>query len=360
MGLIRLSQHQISSEDVASVALAMNSGTISRGSEVKAFEREFASYVEAEYAVMVSSGTAALHLACRAVGVHENTTVAVPTMTFAATANAPIACGANIQLYDMEIRAHSPAGMILVAHYAGYAEDIILIGWDLADDAIVIEDAAHALGARYSDSTMVGSCPRSKMTCFSFHPTKVITTGEGGCITTNSASTYQRLLRLRDNGRVQPYSEDEPFSYSVIEPGLNYWMSEMAAALGRSQLKNLNTFLHKRIMLANLYRSKLPGIADLVLNEGDRISPYIYPILIDFKEVEQSRTQVMTALLKRGIETGIHYKPLHLFPAFPGREGDHPNAEAFYKKELTLPLHCGMSEEDVEYVCSALDEVLYG
>lgn len=353
--LLRVSRHSISEDDKKAVLRALESGTIARGKEIRAFEEEFACYVGAKHAVACSSGTAALHLACMATGeLFNNKLINVPTVTFAATANAPKMCGSLVGFYDNmdpSIRGHQH----IIIHFAGSAYHI--------HDAF-IEDACHALGASYdgepaSEVKRIGSCPESAMTCFSFHPTKHITTGEGGMVTTNDEGYAKELRRLKSNGIDRPAS-DLPWEYSWSSLGLNYEMSEISAALGRSQLENIRNSLEGRRKIGREYFHRLPGSAKPVLEAEHWLhdSFHIFPVRIDFRAVGKTRSQVMFELLKRGIETQVHYKPLHLHPMGGGRRGDLPHAEAYYDQALSLPIHCEMTPEDAVYVCEALEEVL--
>jgi len=352
--LLRVSQHVIEQDDIEAVSKQMASGKIARGSAVRQFEEALAEMVGAKYAVAVSSGTAALHLAMLVGGVCTGDTAAIPAITFIAIASAAMHCGAEVKICDFG-ESTGDASIIVPTHYAGHAVDISRTSTDL------IEDACHALGASYSDESSVGSCPNSLMTCFSFHPTKLITTGEGGAITTNHKYFYQRLRQLRDNGRSWPKSE-LPGRYKCVSAGLNYWMSDINAALGLSQLNKWHRFANTRRALARRYWEYLPEDVVAVLKKENEYYdvPHIFPVRIDFKAIGKTRNQVRFALLAKGIETSIHYYPLHLNPIIGGKRGDCPKAERYYDQTLTLPLHAAMTEDDVKRVCTALKEIING
>lgn len=329
----------------------MKSGVITRGPEVRAFEEEFADYVGAKHAVACTSGTAALHLACMAGAIGKNSIVDVPTITFAATANTPLLYGSKVVYSHGPV--HNRSAMQKIAmHYAGHAVHSDFPG-------VVIEDACHALGASYPDGKKVGSCPESLMTCFSFHPAKHITTGEGGMVTTNDEQIVKRLRSLQNNGR-HPRNGEGVWGLDWVENGLNYEMSDIAAALGRSQLKRAGEFLRVRRDRAYTYFRCLPDTAKPVLAQGNnhRDSYHLFPVLIDFEAIGKSRERVMFQLMKKGIETQVHYVPLHLQPMGGGKRGDLPEAEKFYDLELSLPMHVNLTQDDVKYVCESLKEVL--
>jgi len=354
---LHYTRHQITQDDKDAVLRAMDSGYLTRGPEVEAFEEEFRKYVGSEYAVAVTSGTAALHLACMASNLDMGDTVDVPDITCAPTANAPMLRGLRVKLYD-NMCSDERGAKTMIVHYAGEPY------W--TRDAL-IEDAAHALGARYHDGAMVGSCPESLATCFSFHSTKHITCGEGGMVTTNSLNAYKRLTAMRNQGWVKGYSV-EPWAVQWEIVGINYEMSEMAAALGRSQLRRIASNLATRKKIARQYYEELPKFIDTVVHKYgcEEIwqkpwpSYHLFPVLIDFKAVGKSRQQVMTELLKRGIETQVHFQPLHQMPVLKAHYTDEqfPAATAFYEKELSLPMHHGMSVDDAQRVCKALKEIL--
>lgn len=351
---LHYTRHQITQEDKDAVLRVMDSGCLSRGKEVRAFEEEFAAYVGAKHAIACTSGTAALHLACMEL-ISSTDKIDVPVVTFAATANAPMLCGLKVNLYDNMSPEGTPFKGIIV-HYAGEPYQ---------DREALIEDAAHALGAKYHDGAMVGSCPESLMTCFSFHPTKHITCGEGGMVTTNDGDIAHRLRLVRGNGIERGYS-DEPWRYSWVTHGLNYEMSEMNAALGRSQLKRMRNNLAVRRGIAYAYQTYLPENVQPVIPRhagyihADPCSYHLSPVLIDFETLGKSRQQVMAELLKRGIETQVHYTPLHLQPMFAEQYAPDafPHAMEFYRQELSLPMHNSMSVDDAQRVCDALKEIL--
>lgn len=342
---ILLSRHQIEPQDIEAVTAMLKSGEdLTRGRQTRAFEEEFAAYAGARYAVACSSGTAALWLAAQACSVISGPWQ-VPAITFAATRNALdsfeiVDCDPDTGLGKF---TQDPA---LAVMYAGQT----------AGGGNLIVDAAHALGSVLCDGIKVGG--KATLTCFSFHPAKTITTGEGGMVTTPDEGLAREMRRLRDNGIVRS-RKDPPGWYDNSGFGLNFHMGEMGAALGRSQLRRIESILQERRNLVRHYLFRIPdSVRPILQSEGGycdedmlrRNACHIFPVLIDFEALGTTRERVMYDLLRRGIETNVHYVPL---------KRGLPGAEEFYRRELTLPLHCGMTLQDVGYVCAVLAEVLH-
>lgn len=346
--MIRISRHVITPEDRRMVNAALD-GDIARGKLIRDFEEAFAKEVGAKYAVAVSSGTTALYLACRAAGIGPGHVVGIPAITFCATANAPLMCGAKVRYLD-DAALHDVQTGIPVC-YSGH-----LSGLPDSVNGMVcpVIDACHALGALFPLNA-------DGMRCYSLHPAKQITCGEGGIVTTNDEKQVRVLRALRNNGIVYGPS-NQPWRYHWVAPSLNFWMSDINAALGLSQLKRLSKIIDERRYIARAYWNCLPEEARsyLVPENEWRDSFALFPVLIDFKRIGRTKTQVMMGLLKRGIETQVHYTPLHMQPMGGGKRGDLPAAERFYDQELSLPMHNDMTPEDAEKVCTALKEVIRG
>lgn len=381
-------RHFVDDDDLASVMEALRGELLTQGPQVAAFERELAQACDVPYAVAVSSGTAALHIAAIAADLGPGDTFVTSPLTFVASASAGVLCGATPKFVDIDrttrnisidqlagALAATPAPKAVVAvHYGGWPVAMPRVQ-ELARQAgaVVIEDACHALGAEYRDDAgtwhRVGSCHHADMTCFSFHPVKHITTGEGGVVTTRSEKLYRRLLRVRSHGIERDparMSENHgPWYYEVVEPAPNYRLSDILAALGRSQLRRQPGWLKRRRELARQYDQELAGIRGLVRPAGPetaRSGYHLYPVWVDEEASGQSRHQVFSALHARGIAVQVHYVPVHLFPYYRQRfgtaPGQYPEAERFYRGEISLPLFPQMTDGDLTRVVDTLREIL--
>lgn len=327
--------HWLDADDIQAVAKALTADRITQGDMVGEFEEALVDYCESKYAVVVSSGTAALHLACLALGIGWGYRVLVPTMSFVATANATLYCGATPVLEDINPdtlcldKISDFCGAVLPVDFAGRLHNI--------DTSVpMITDACHSLGVRKKDY--------GAMACFSFHPVKAITTGEGGAIITDSPSLYEKLKELRAHGRRNGQM------YSL---GYNYRITDFQCALGLSQLKKLDSFIERRREIAGMYNTAfgLPPVKN-----------HAYHIYVLKLKDEETRDELWTHCLKNGIEPQLHYAPIHLQPYYRERfgykEGDFPVAEDYAKRALTLPCYPRMSDGDVNYVIQTVERFL--
>jgi len=390
----------IDEADIAAVVAALRSAYLTTGPTVTAFETRLAETLDVPHAAACANGTAALHLACAALGLGESDAVIVPSITFLATANAPRMTGAEVVFADVDpdnglMQPHhlaealaraDAAGLrvraIFPVHLAGQCADLPSLGeMARARGIAVVEDACHALGGAYARGGQgfapVGSCLDSDLTVFSFHPVKNIATGEGGAVTTRDAKLAQRLERLRCHGMVrepaqfrQPemaFDDEGPANawyYEMPELGWNYRLSDIHAALGLSQLGKLARFVGERARLAALYDAQLaplaPRIAPIARSGVCRSGWHLYSVLIDFAGLGVTRAELMRRLHARGIGTQVHYIPVHRQPYYRARYGltNLPGANAYYARTLSLPLFVGMSERDVARVCEGLSDAI--
>lgn len=359
MSELRYSTQQITSLDEVAVTKALRSPLLTQGPRVEMFEQMLAEYVGAKYAVAVNSGTAALHVAMAAAGVGgaEGDALVTSSLSFVATANAALMCGdIAIHFEDVDPRSGNAElhdvgyDWVIPVHFAGRASRLV------ARADYVIEDACHALGAMDFDGcSRVGSCAHSRATCFSFHPVKPITTGEGGAVTTNDEGLRDEMRLLRSHGRTP--------NGLMVKMGYNYRMTEVAAALGLSQLRRCDEMRDKRGFLASLYSLSLHAsghghIVPKPVQDG-RGAHHLFPVRIG----DGRRSEVKRKLNEQGIGAQIHYSPIIPLQPFYRDQvccggGDWPNARAWADEELSLPLHAGMTEKDVERVVSALREAL--
>jgi UDP-4-amino-4,6-dideoxy-N-acetyl-beta-L-altrosamine transaminase len=390
-------RQQISDADVAVVERVLRGDFLTTGPMVPSFESALASAVAAKHAVACSNGTAALHLAAMALDLDAGDAVIVPSITFLATANAPHLCGAEIEFADVAADSGLMTAETLAAartrvsarglrlrgvfpvHLNGQSVDMRAIAEQMsgAADVAIIEDACHALGGFDSDGNRVGGCRYSHAATFSFHPVKIMTTCEGGAITCNSEALGARLAALRNHGMsrdtdtFEPLGEgfDEsgaplPWYYEMTSPGFNYRLTDVACALGLSQLEQLAGFVDSRAALVSYYRQALsslgPHIQPLAAPSDNNSAWHLAVALIDFRALGTTRTKVMQALHESGVGSQVHYIPVHRQPYYRNRNGETalPGADAYYSRCLSLPLFPAMTGDDVDHVIQALTKAV--
>lgn len=387
--MIPYGKHFLESDDIEAVIGILKGGSLTQGPAVDAFEREIADYVGAKFAVAVSSGTAALHLAAMAAGLGPDSTLITSPITFVASANAALYVGANVAFVDIDpntinmspsslrnaLGEHPDTRAIVPVHFGGLPCDMLEIK-AIADSAgaVVIEDAAHALGALYPDGARVGSCAHSLMTIFSFHPVKLIAAGEGGMITTNDETIYRKLIRLRSHGINKlddSFIEVEqsitngvlnPWYYEMQELGFHYRITDIQCALGLSQFRKIERFIARRAQLAKNYDMVFSGRelcrpAQPIPSEG-RGGHHLYVLRIKFGELGISRADYMNELKKSGIITQVHYMPVPMQPYYRKlgfRPECYPNAVNYYNEALSIPLYYGLTDLEQEFVIEKLN-----
>lgn len=380
--------HQsINKQDLAAVQKALQGDLITRGHEVETFEREFASFCGAQYAVAFSTGSAALSAAYYAAETTPYDRLISTPNTFISTVGSGVQFGATpifididletggVNLEQMALTANQPQSrgkpLIVPVHFAGPALDMQKLDGFLANpDVIVIEDASHAIGSFYpNQGPRVGSCEWSHMTIFSLHPAKTMTTGEGGIVTTNQEEYFHRLRLFRNNciERDPKYLKGSPtpWFYEVVDFSNNYNFTEFQAALGRSQLSRINAFISKRRELMKAYAKKIPSLSHvkfLNANQIEETAFHLCVLQIDFETYGKPRAQVMEELLAKGIGSQVHYIPLYRQPVVERIVGDvslyFPHTEEYYRKALSIPLYYDLTIEDVERVVDALKQTL--
>lgn len=396
-GFLPYGRPAIDEEDIQAVADVLRSDYLTTGPKVAALEEAFANRVGAKHAVVCASGTAALHLASLAAGLGAGDIAVVPALTFLATANAPRYVGAEVAFADSDpqtalitpeaiLAALEDAGptvkALFVVHMNGQSCDMPAVR-QLAEarGITLIEDACHAIGTRYTSNQgvhhLVGACAHSDMACFSFHPVKTCTMGEGGIVTTNDTSRYQMMCRMRSHGMVrepQHFLNKElgfaaggapnPWYYEMQEIGYHHRATDIQCALGLSQLKKFDGFAARRKELVRYYDSQFSGLTGpaTAFKRMSYCDPvlHLYVLLIDFEAIGKDRGQVMRELHAKGIGTQVHYLPVHRQPYYVARYGEQhlPGADAYYAKALSIPLYPTMRDEDAERVVAAVREVL--
>ena len=368
----------IGDEEIRSVVEILRSGWLTTGSRVKQFEENFALHTGAAHAVAVNSGTAALHLALDAIGLQEGDEVVVPTMTFTATAQVVLYFKARPVLVDcrpdtlnmdpdqIERKITPKTRAVIPVHIAGQPCDMQRI-LEIArkHNLKVIEDAAHALPARYQEK-MVGTI--GDITCFSFYATKTITTGEGGMATTDNAEWADRMRMMSLHGishdSWKRYTKEGSWYYEVLHPGFKYNLTDIAAAIGVEQLKKCNAFWEARRRIATIYDQALADVPEIhvpVCRSYAQHAWHLYVIQLDLERLRFNRNRFIEALREEGIGTSVHFIPLHLHPYYRNNFGykpeDFPNASAAFERIISLPIYPKMTEADVEKVIGAVRSV---
>lgn len=359
--MISYGRQSVDQSDIDAVVATLQGDWLTQGPTVEAFEESVAEYVGAKYAVAYSNGTAALHGAATAASLGSGDELFTSPLTFMASANAARFVGAQPRLVDIDTatlnidmsQVPENARAVVPVHFAGLPVNL--------EDAtrpgrVIIEDAAHALGALTPDGP-VGNCAHSDMTCFSFHPVKPITTGEGGMVTTNDESLADELRKFRSHGIIR-MPELGGWYYEIERLGFNYRMTDFQAALGMNQMKRLEFFMARRNEIADMYRElliDLPILLPPAASTGYRHGYHLFVIQVE------NRREVFDSLRSAGIGVQVHYVPIHHHPISSDiglAKGDLPNCDATYEKIISLPIHPMLSDSDVKQVVETLARVM--
>ncbi|MEH0760250.1 UDP-4-amino-4,6-dideoxy-N-acetyl-beta-L-altrosamine transaminase [Vibrio sp. 16] len=384
--VIPYGKQDISQQDIDSVIDVLNSDFLTQGPQVPAFEQALIDYSGASYALAVNSATSALHIACLALGLGEEDLLWTSPITFVASANCGLYCGAQVDFVDIDpdtynmcpkrleeklIKAKAEGKLpkvVVPVHLCGQACDMAAIA-KLAKEYNfkVIEDASHAIGGKYQ-GLPIGNCEYSDITVFSFHPVKIVTTAEGGAALTNQKVIADKMALLRSHGITRDLDKMEGKShgswyYQQIDLGFNYRMTELQAALGVSQMKRLDDFIKARHNLADRY-NKLLASLPLVLPyqlENTYSGLHLYVIRLQLDKISLTHKEVFDRLRDEGIGVNLHYIPVHTQPYYEKmgfRLGDFPQAEQYYREAISLPLFHSMTHTQQDKVVSSLTNIL--
>lgn len=378
--MIPYGRQLISEEDIAAVVDVLRSDFLTQGPAVPAFEQAMAEYCGSRHAVAVNSATSALHIACMALGVGQGDLVWTSSITFVASANCALYCGADVDFVDIDPTTYNMSVGALLAkleqadrngrlpkvvipvHLAGQSCEMAAIR-GLADHYgfRIIEDASHAVGGRYRGEP-VGNCRYSDIVIFSFHPVKIITTAEGGLALTNDAELARRMGLYRTHGITRAPAEMEsapqgPWYYEQVTLGFNYRMTDLQAALGGSQMKRLDSFVARRRALASAYGEAFRNqpVSSQRQHPDTESSWHLY--ILRWPGGAERRGRIFAALREAGIDVNLHYIPVYLQPYYRRlgfAPGHCPEAERYYQGAMSIPLFAGMSDGEQERVIEAV------
>lgn len=387
MAMIPYGRQDISEADIQAVVDVLRSDYLTQGLVVPAFEKRLAEYCDAKYAVAVNSATSALHIACLALDVGPGDVVWTTPITFVASANCALYCGASVDFVDIDPHTYNISverlteklaqaerlnklpKVVIPVHLCGQSCDMAAIhALGQQYGFKIIEDASHAIGGSYK-GLHIGNCRYSDITVFSFHPVKIITTAEGGVATTNDNSLAKQMCLYRSHGissspqEMQPRDDLEIWNYQQIGLGFNYRLTDIQAALGISQMNRLDEFVVKRHAIARRYDEALSGLPlRTPWQHADSYSSYhLYPVRLNLDEIQMNQRQVYEGLRSAGVLVNLHYIPVYRQPYYESmgfNAGYCSEAEQYHREVISLPMYPGLTESQQTRVVDALSKVL--
>ncbi len=377
--MIPYSRQSISEHDIEEVTKVLKAEMITQGPIGRKFEQEICAYTGCEYSVVTNSATSALHLACLALGLGSGDIMWTSPNSYVASANVGLLCNAEVDFVDIDPKTYNMCissldqklqsaerngklpKIVMPVHYAGQSCNMVAIR-NLAEKYgfKLVEDASHAIGGKYNGER-IGACPYSDITVFSFHPVKIITTGEGGCALTNNPALMERLTLLRSHGvtrdQTKMISEERgAWVYDQLELGFNYRMNDIQAALGISQLERIESFIEKRTRIADRYNKELKKLNLILPFQSPECSSsyHLYPIQTPH------RNEVFERMYDQGIKVNVHYRPIHMQP-FWGKKGfkkgDFPVSEKYYFNAISIPIFFDLTEQEQNRIIETLKSI---
>ena len=384
--MIPYGRQEITQADIDAVVSVLRSDFLTQGPVVSQFEATVANYVGAQHSVAMNSATSALHTACLALGLGPGDWLWTSPNTFVASANCALYCGARVDFVDIDPQTYNLCAdslavklkeaeiqnrlpkIVMPVHFAGQSCDMATI-YSLSQryGFKIIEDASHAIGGKYREGC-IGNCKYSDITVFSFHPVKIITTGEGGMALTNSATLFNNMLALRGHGitrdpDLMDKESDGGWYYQQIDLGFNYRMTDIQASLGVSQMARVNDYVEKRHALSKRYDQLLAKFPLTIpyQHQDSYSSMHLYVVRLHIGKLDRAKRQIFDELRAGGIGVNVHYIPVHMQPYYYKlgfRSHDLPNAVEYYEEAISLPLYAGMSYDQQDQVICKLKSYL--
>jgi UDP-4-amino-4,6-dideoxy-N-acetyl-beta-L-altrosamine transaminase len=384
--MIPYGRQDITQADIDAVVSVLQSDFLTQGPVVPRFEKSVATHVGVKHALAVNSATSALHIACLALGLGPNDWLWTTPITFVASANCGLYCGAQVDFVDIDpatynISTAALGAKLIEAEKLGRLPKVLvavhLCGQPCDMETIhalgekygfkIIEDASHAIGGKYKGE-FIGNCRYSDVTVFSFHPVKIITTAEGGMAVTNSDELASQMALLRSHGITRDveqmtHAPDGPWYYQQIGLGFNYRMTELQATLGVSQMERLDAYVSRRHELARRYDQLLQSLPVTTpwQHDGSYSGLHLYVIRLQLQKIDKTHREVFDLLREHGIGVNLHYIPVHTQPYYQRmgfKQGDFPQSEKYYSEAISLPMYQTLSDDQQDQVVSVLQKVL--